>query len=194
MKTKMLIIACVSFLLSAVFYYFYTIPWCFTLAIVSSTTFYHFAMRLAVGGIVNGLSKKAINYNNFWLRQHKWESKVYKALHVHGWKDKMPTYAPDNFDLNKGLNSVIHATCVAEIVHTIIIPLSFLPLIVAIIMCADMSDIIVFTVTGIIAGLVDLLFVIIQRYNRPRLIKAMEFERRRQRKGSTCTSEIVKGD
>ena len=175
MKTKMLIVTCVSFLISAVFYYFYTIPWCFTLAIVASTTFYHFAMRLAVGGIVNGLVKKDINYNNFWLRQKKWEGKVYKALHVHGWKDKMPTYSPDNFNLANGLGSVIQATCVAEIVHTIIIPLSFLPLVVAIIMHADLSDIIVFTVTGVIAGLVDLFFVIIQRYNRPRLIKALTF-------------------
>ncbi|MCH5163564.1 MAG: hypothetical protein J1F36_00950 [Clostridiales bacterium] len=182
MKTKMLIITCVSFLVAAVMYYFYTIPWCFTLAIVASTTFYHFAMRLVVGGIVDGTIKKDIDYNNFWFRQKKWESKVYSALHVHGWKDKFPTYAPDNFDLSKGLKSVIQATCVAEIVHEIIIPLGFLPLIVAFIMRADVSDIVVFAVTGAASGLVDLFFVIIQRYNRPRLIKALTFLKKSKQK------------
>lgn len=172
MKTKMLIITCVSAVIAAVSYYFHKTEWCFVLAIVAFTTFYHFAIRLVIGWLVKALSEKDYNYDNLWLREKKWEKKVYKVLHVHSWKDKFPTYAPDSFDLKNGLKSVIQETAIAEIVHTVIIPLSYLPLVFAIIF-SDLTDIIVFGITGLVAGLVDFLFVIVQRYNRPRLLRVM---------------------
>ena len=57
--------------------------------------------------------------------------------------------------------------CGAEVVHEIIMVLSFIPLLFAI----PFGVFPVFFITSVIASLVDFVFVIVQRYNRPRIIK-----------------------
>lgn len=168
-KTKMLISAGVAAIIGALCYRFREAEWCFILAIVAATTCYHLVVRLAVIWLVKLFSDKYYSFDNFWLRQKKWEGKLYKLLKVRFWKNKFPAY----FELRNGLKNVFQATCVAEIAHTVIIPLSFLPLVFAIIW-GDVADIIVFAITGALAGTVDLMMLIVQRYNRPRLIKFYE--------------------
>ncbi|MBQ9980314.1 MAG: hypothetical protein IJP23_04580 [Oscillospiraceae bacterium] len=136
-------------------------------AITFWTFFYHFAMRLAVGGIVNARREKCrVSARRF--APLKFESALYKRLRVRRWKDKMPTYAPESFDGKKlGLEGVIRTMCVSETVHEIIIIFSFLPLFAAI----PFDSFWVFFITSLLAAFYDLLFVIMQRYNRPRLVK-----------------------
>ena len=74
---------------------------------------------------------------------------------------------PEAFSVERGLIYIAKATCQAELVHEIIIALSFAPMLLAI----PFGDFFVFASTSLAAALVDTVFVIIQRYNRPRLVK-----------------------
>ena len=83
----------------------------------------------------------------------------------------MPTFEADLFDLRtKNLESIVKATCQAEIVHEIIIVLSHLPILLGF----AIGTWKVLIATSVLAALIDLLFVMIQRYNRPRLVLLME--------------------
>lgn len=142
-----------------------------SLAITFGTTSYHFIMRLIVGTVVAALSHNQMDYNRRWFRQHKFEKKLYRALKIKNLKKSIPTYNPDNFSLEiHSLHEIAQATCVAEIVHEIIIVLSFVPLFFTLLFGAWY----VFLITSIAAACYDLLFVIVQRYNRPRIISLMK--------------------
>lgn len=82
----------------------------------------------------------------------------------------MPTYDPTSFSLkHNSLEQIVYTSCVSEAVHEVIIVFSFLPLLFALVWGAFP----VFLVTSILSGLFDSCFVIIQRYNRPRLIRIL---------------------
>ena len=103
------------------------------LAITFGTTAYHFAMRLAVGGVINSLLHNRVDYRARWFQVSPREQKLYKALRVKAWKGKMPTYDPCSFDREKhSWEEIAQAMCQAELVHEAIIPLSFLPLLAAV--------------------------------------------------------------
>ena len=134
-------------------------------------TLYHFAMRLTVGAIVNLIMKNKANYKNVWFREKRFEKKFYNLLRVRKWRKHIPTYNPDTFDTSqKTVKEIAGATCQAEIVHEVIIPLSLLP--IAIIPFVGGAAAI-FT-TSFLSILIDSVFVILQRYNRPKLIRVME--------------------
>ena len=82
----------------------------------------------------------------------------------------MPTYHPASFSLQENtLEQVIDNCCVSEAVHEVIICFSFVPLVFAI----WWGVFPVFLITSIVAAAFDCSFVIIQRYNRPRLIRIL---------------------
>lgn len=79
----------------------------------------------------------------------------------------MSTYNPDDYNIKRHtLREVACVMCQAEICHEIIVVLSFLPLLIAPIFGAFW----VFFITLVLAALLDLMFVIMQRYNRPRIL------------------------
>lgn len=69
--------------------------------------------------------------------------------------------------------------CGAEIVHEVNVVVSFVPVVLSVIVPVLRSTVLVFVLTSVAAAVFDMLFVIIQRYNRPRMLKLM---RRRQNK------------
>ena len=139
-----------------------------SLAITAGTFFYHFAMRLAVGYIIDGIFHNNIDYNKPWYKQRKFEIKLYQILKVKKWKKFMPTYSPENFSVKeKTVEQIIMASCQAELVHTVIVVLSFLPIVFSLFF----NSFWVFFITSVFSALFDLCFVVIQRYNRPRLLK-----------------------
>ena len=86
----------------------------------------------------------------------------------------MPTYDPSCFDPKiHTWAEIAQAMCQAEIVHEVIVVLSFLPLLAAI----PFGAFPVFLITSLLAAVYDLTFVIMQRYNRPRIIKFIKKER-----------------
>ena len=133
-------------------------------------TLYHFVMRLTVGTTVNLIMKNKADYKKFWFREKKFESKFFKFIRVKKWKKLLPTYNPATFDASqKTVYEIVGATCQAEIVHEIIMVLSLLP----IIFIPLLGGAIAIIITSVLATLFDFLFVILQRYNRPKLIKVM---------------------
>lgn len=142
-----------------------------TVAITIGVTLYHFVMRLAVGTIVNSIMKNKANHNNAWFREKRFESKLYKLIRVREWKKHLPTYSPDTFDTGrKTVKELVGATCQAEIVHEIIVVLSMLP----IILIPFLGGAAALIITSVLAMLFDSLFIMLQRYNRPKLVKVME--------------------
>lgn len=142
-----------------------------TLAITFGTISYHFIMRLLTGSVVNLLLNNRVNYRRKWFRVSAVEEKLYKMLKVKKWKGKMATYEPGCFDSRiHSWDEIAQATCQAEFVHELIIVLSFLPVFAAI----PFGALPVFVISSVLAACVDAIFVIIQRFNRPRIIKLIE--------------------
>ena len=143
----------------------------FTLIITFATTSYHLIMRLFIGFLIDILLHNHVDYRNRWFQVSKIEQDLYVKLKVKRWKGKMGTYDPDTF--NHKLHSwdeIAQATCQAELVHELIIVLSFVPIFASI----PFGALPVFVITSILAASFDAMFVIIQRYNRPRIIKMIK--------------------
>ena len=160
----------VSLLLTAVFtgLYFTGYSWAISFAITFGTFLYHFAMRLLVGHVLNCVMANKADLTKKWYRLIPFEAKIYKLLNVKKWKGHMPTYDPSLFDPKlHSWEEIAQAMCQAEIVHEVIAVLSFLPLLAAI----PFGAFGVFLTTSLLAALFDLCFVVMQRYNRPRILK-----------------------
>ena len=151
-------------------YWLIRADWVLSCAISFGTTLYHFVMRLTVGLLVP-LFVKQYNYNNRWFRPRKWEAGLYRKLKVRTWKRHLPTFDPSQFSTETNtLPQIIRNTCQAELVHEVIVGLSFVPLAFV----PLFGEFWVFFATSLVAGLLDCVFVIAQRYNRPRLVRIIE--------------------
>ena len=140
------------------------------ITITVGITLYHFAMRLAVGTIVNRIMKNNADHRGAWFREKGFERQLYTLLRVRKWKRHIPTYSPETFDTDKKtVREIVGATCQAEIVHEVIMVLSLLP-IAAIPLLGGATAILI---TSFLSMLIDWVFVILQRYNRPRLVRLM---------------------
>lgn len=150
-----------------------------------------FGMRLVcmiaaiiVGGLVSlgvgeALPRSRFNYRAFPYRTFKWErdGAVYRKLRVQKWKDKAPDMsrivpgmvkkkamlARDPIEMDK----LIREMCVAEIVH------------IALIVCVSPALIAIGKgVLGVACAVLyaagNIPFIIIQRYNRPRLVIVLD--------------------
>ena len=174
MKTKMILITAfllVGFAISLPVYVVTKNDILETVTITIGVTLYHFVMRLAVGTIVNSIMKNNANHNNAWFREKRFEKKLYKLIHVRKWKKRLPTYRPETFDTNrKTVKDLVGATCQAEIIHEIIMVLSLLPIILIPFLGGGTA----LMITSVLSMLFDSLFVILQRYNRPKLVRVME--------------------
>lgn len=139
-----------------------------TLAITFGTIFYHLGIRLLIGFLYNVRMKNQADYTKKWYQIHTWENKLYKLLNVKSWKNKMPTYNPQSFSNKKHTwNEIAQAMCQSELVHETNVIFSFVPIIAT----KWFGSFYVFFITSICGAIFDLIFVIMQRYNRPRVIK-----------------------
>lgn len=146
---------------------------CLTLAITFGTTFYHFAMRLFIGKIIG----HNFNYQSFWFRERGFEKPLYKAIRVKKWKDKVPSYNSSTYmTKNIALDEIVNTMCRNEVIHEVIALLSFVPILFSF----AFDAVLVFVITSVIACLFDLIFVVMQRYNRPRVIRVFERQKSSQ--------------
>ena len=186
MAKKMKILAAISVvctLLACALYFLFYAPILLSLAITFGTVSYHFLMRLLVGGTVNAILHNRVSWEHPWFRQRAFEKKLYAFLKVRRWRDRLPTYDPAAFSVDAhDYSEIAQAMCQAEIVHLIILPLSFLPLLTV----PFFGAFFVFLITSSLAAGYDLLFVILQRYQRPILLRVLQ---RRQRAGKESIYE-----
>ena len=174
MKKKMILttlILLVGLLACGIVYYFVGKGFLLTLAITFGTCFYHFAIRLVVGGVINAIYHNKMNYELWWFRERKFETKLYQFLRVKKWKKYLPTYNPEAYDVTqRSLEEIIGATCQSEVVHEINMVLSFVPVVFTI----WFGSLAAFLITSCIAFCIDGVFVILQRFNRPRLRRLLK--------------------
>lgn len=164
----------VLLVLSEVIRYYTKLSFLLPVSITLLTTLTHFVLRLLIAALVSiAFTRKtnSLNFNNAWFREKKWEKEFYNFIKVKKWKSKMMTYDPSLFDLEKqGLGNLIKESCRAEVIHEAIAITSFLPLLYTFLF----GTFPVFLITSIIATVYDMLFVFIQRFNRPRILKILE--------------------
>lgn len=138
------------------------------LTITFGTITYHFIMRLIVGHIVDLLLDNHMNYRAKWFQVTNMEQNLYEKLRVKKWKSNVPTYDGACFDKRiHTWDEIAQAMCQAELVHEIIVVLSFVPILASI----PFGGLVVFVITSVLAACFDAIFIVIQRYNRPRIVK-----------------------
>lgn len=177
MRKAMLISTPLFLFLTVSFYAFYH----FTKSVVFYSLFvtfltisYHFVMRLAVGLISRAFPEKLMVPDNRWFSPKKFERKIYKFLNVKKWKGHVPAYFPEAFSVEKhSLEEISKTMCGAELTHEIIFVLSFIPIFFSL----EFGVPLVFVLTSFFAAAVDSVFIIVQRYNRPRILKLMKLKK-----------------
>lgn len=143
----------------------------FSAAVTFGTAFYHFAVRLAVGLGIDAKYHNHMDYTRKWFQEKPFEPALYRKLQVKKWKKRLPTFTPEEFDLkSRSLEEVVQATCQSEIVHEVNMPLSFVPVLSSV----WFGSLSVFLLTSCAAFLFDGVFVVMQRYNRPRLLRLLK--------------------
>ena len=138
------------------------------------TISYHFVMRLAVGLISRAFPENLTVPDNKWFSPKKFERKIYKFLSVKKWKGHIPAYYPEAFSVEKhSLEEISKTMCGAELTHEIIFVLSFVPIFFSL----EFGVPLVFVITSFFAAEVDSVFIIVLRYNRPRILKLMKLKK-----------------
>lgn len=168
---SMTLISLIGLLVSGVIYCLTKSPILFSCAITFGTMLYHFGIRLMVGHLIDARYHNRMDYTRKWFSEKSFERKLYKLMQVKKWKKRLPTYDPQNFDIKShSMSEIVQVTCQSEIVHEINMVLSFVPVLFSI----WFDSLGVFLITSFAAFLFDSMFVIMQRYNRPRLVRLMK--------------------
>lgn len=154
------------------------------IGITAFTITYHFWVRIILGN-VSKLFRKHINYKQWWFKERKFEKNLYKFLKVKEWKEKALTYNPEQFDLKENsLEQIVNTMTKSEVDHWINEAISISTIFFGFIW----GKIWLFSITALAAMIFDSQFIIIQRYNRPRVIKIIE----REKKKKDNTKELEK--
>lgn len=155
--------------------------------IVSFMILYHFGLRILMGEITK-LFK--INYSHPWFKRRFFEPALYRLLHVRKWKDKVLTFDPESFDFqNRTLHQLATTMAKSELDHWI----NELISVTSILFCALWGYPYLFAGTAVLAMLFDAQFIVVQRYNRPIVLKLMAMrESRKAKKESFVNGEIAK--
>lgn len=144
------------------------------IGISAFTIMYHLWMRIIMGNVTK-LFK--INYKQWFFKERSFEKSLYKLLRVKKWKGKALTYNPELFSLKDySLEEIANTMTKAETDHWINEVISLSTLLFGILW----GKFWVFLVTAIAAMSFDAQFIVIQRYNRPRIVKTLERERKNE--------------
>ena len=164
-------VSVISLLLTICFFILYRITdyrILFSFIITFGTIAYHFIIRLMVGVVVDMIMHNKADYHKKWYQVSDIEMKIYQKVKVKKWKSKMPTFNEDTFDVSKhSWDEIVQATCQSELVHEINVIFSFLAIVASI----WFDSFWVFLITSTLGAIFDLMFVIMQRFNRTRILK-----------------------
>ena len=143
--------------------------------IVSFMILYHFGLRIFFGNVTN---KFKINYSHPWYKPRKFEEGLYKLLMVRKWKEKVLTFEPDKYDFeNVTLEQLATTMSKSELDHWINELLSiFSMLFIFVWGCAS-----AFVISAVAAMLFDAQFIVVQRFNRPIVIRLINRTERKKR-------------
>ncbi len=141
-----------------------------SVVITLGTMAYHFSMRCVVGFCIDRHRQNHIDYSKPWFQPKEWEKPLYEKLRVKQWKRYIPAFHPDLFSPNVHTwDEIIQASCQAEVVHEANALLSLVPISFA----RWFGSLSVFVITSVAAAAIEIIFIIVQRYNRPRLLRVV---------------------
>ena len=144
--------------------------------ITTFTILYHFGGRILLGKLTLHMP---LDHKHFWFREKRFERKLYKLLRVRKWKEKVLTFDPDAFDLSKHTYEELVLTMTkAETDHWINELLSLTTLLFALLW----GHFWLFFGTAVAAMLFDAQFIVVQRYNRPVLLRVIAHKKEREEK------------
>lgn len=136
--------------------------------IVSFMILYHFGLRIFMGEVTK---RFRVNYNHGWYKQRSFEKRLYKIMKVRKWKDKVLTFDPASFDFeNRSLEQLATTMAKSELDHWINEMIS----VVSIFFFLIWGCFPAFLITAIFAMIFDAQFIIVQRYNRPIVLRLVE--------------------
>ncbi len=130
-------------------------------------------MGISTGILGELLPRRWFNWDKFPFKTYAWEDggKLYERLKIRRWKDKMPDksrwgghiYAKTIRGQNdpENVTRLLQETCVAELIHWLLLVISPAVLLFA---HGPMA-----VLVAALYGLSNFPFIMIQRYNRPRL-------------------------
>lgn len=145
--------------------------------ITSFMILYHFGLRIFMGEVTKRFK---INYNHPWYKQRPFEKKLYKILKVRKWKDKVLTFDPASFNFqNRTLEQLATTMAKSELDHWINEIISLTSIFFVFLWGCFPA----FLITAIAAMLFDAQFIVVQRYNRPIVLRLNE---RRNAKKEVC--------
>ena len=152
----------------------------YSLAITFLTAAYHIYMRTWVGLGVNARMHNQARYRSRWFAVSPREERLYRRLGVHRWKNRVPTQDPESFNIHThSWEQLAMTTCQSEVVHELNLVLSFLPVLAA----PWVGGLAAFLCTSVLAALLEASFIMIQRYNRARLVRLVDRQLRRAGSG-----------
>ena len=149
-------------------------------AVVSFMILYHFGLRIFMGTIT---SKLKIDYRHPWYKTRKFEKGLYRFLKVRSWKDKVLTFEPDKYDFkNRTLDELATTMSKSELDHWINELISLFSLLFILLWgCAP-----AFLISAFFAMLFDAQFIIVQRYNRPIVLRLINAKERKRQRATAC--------
>jgi len=137
---------------------------------------YHLWGRIIMGNVTK-LFK--INRDHWWFRECGFEKKLYKLLRVRKWKDKALTYNPELFDVKgRTMDEIADTMTKAETDHWVNEGISL----VSILFSLVWGEAWIFVLTALAAMLFDAQFIVIQRYNRPKVLRVLKMQEARRKK------------
>ncbi len=146
---------------------------------------YHIGIRIVVGTITGKTPLDAFHPDAPLWRQRPWEDALYKKLQVKQWKKKMPMFDVDKWDIRScSADELLRAGCQAEACHmgnialslasVVLVPLTG-SLVSALVGAVVLPDAFVLMFAAVTASGFDAIFVIIQRFNRPRFMRLANY-------------------
>ena len=140
--------------------------------VTAFTIVYQLGLRLLFGVLTTSFKNK-LDSKQFLFKERKFEKKLYEVLKVKKWKKRALTYDPEAFNLRKNTKKQVLQTMLkSELDHWINELISLSTLAFALIW----GKFGIFLVTCILAMLFDGQFILIQRFNRPRVERLIEKE------------------
>ncbi|MDE7230769.1 MAG: hypothetical protein K2N56_09855 [Oscillospiraceae bacterium] len=141
---------------------------CLFMGILFMTAAYHLIVRLVIGTFGDAALEKGIDPDNHWFADSNAEQSVYRAIGVKSWKNKLPAPEPWKFSVKRrSLEDIVAESCRTEVVHEAGVIASLL----SVLLTVPFGYLWFFILTAVLGGIFDLVFIIVQRYNRPRLMR-----------------------
>lgn len=143
---------------------------CLMSAVIMLDIAFHFIIRLVIVNFCE-YSIKNSNPDEKRFMQKSFEEKLYKALKVRRWKNRWDVFEESAYRLKyNSVDELIDLGCRSEITHILCALAGFVSILFAI----PFGYAWIYMISSILGAVYDLLFVAVQRYNRPRLKDAAE--------------------